>query len=296
MNLFRLIGNTPLIQVTLFSDEFPDGKVFGKAEFVNPGGSLKDRPVARMLSRAIDRGDLRNGMVILDSSSGNAGIAYSMLGNAMGFEVEIIMPGNVSRERLLRIKAHGARVISTDPLEGYDAAIVEVHKRFRENPGKYFFSNQYSNEDNWLSHYESTAVEILEQCPGLTHFVGGIGTGGSITGIARRLKKHSSAIRVIGVIPERFPGIEGLKPLGETGDIIPEILDQSVIDEFIPATADEARENCHRLARTGIFAGQSSGAYMTAVQKLLEKEPDAVVVTLLNDGGERYFSAGLWKD
>lgn len=292
--LYSLIGNTPVIPLSVFKEEFPASRVLGKAEFLNPGGSLKDRPIARMLLKARERGELEDDKIVLDSTSGNAGIAYAMLGRILGVKVELVVPGNASRERLTRIRAHGARVILTDPLEGYDEALREAHRLYEEDPGKYYFADQYGNDDNWLSHYETTAEEIVHQVPKLTHFVGGIGTGGSITGISRRLKEYRSDVVIICVRAERFPGVEGLKPLGEPGDVVPGILDDTLIDQYIDVTADEARAFCLRLADSGLFVGQSSGAYLKGVARVLKDEPEARVVTLLNDTGERYLSTGLW--
>ena len=294
-DILDLIGNTPMVAIEVFREEFPRASVVAKAEYLNPGGSLKDRPVARILLKARERGELTAGKVILDSSSGNAGIAYAMLGGAVGHAVELVIPGNASEGRIMRIRAHGANVILTDPLEGYDEALREVHRRYEENPDEYFFADEYSNDDNWLAHYETTAQEILEQAPDLTHFVCGIGTGGSITGIGRRLKEETPEAKVVSVRPERFPGIEGLKPLGEPEDVVPEILDETVIDESFDVTADEARHYCHRLAEMGHFVGQSSGAYLAGVDRILERHPQARVVTLLNDTGERYGGTGLWR-
>jgi len=296
MGLFGLVGNTPMVSILIFSGEYPAAKVSAKAEYLNPGGSLKDRPVARMLLNARKRGELDDGKVILDSTSGNAGIAYAIYGQALGRQVELVIPGNASRERLLRIKAHGAKVILTDPLEGYDEALREVQRRFKASPEKYYFADQYGNKDNWMAHYETTAAEIVTQSPELTHFVGGIGTGGSVTGISRRLKEHNRDITVVVVKPERFPGIEGLKPLGEAGDVIPDILDESSIDETLEISSEEARIMCHRLARAGFFVGQSSGAYMAAVEQILRRDATANIVTLLNDTGERYISTSLWEE
>ena len=296
IEIFDLIGNTAMVRIYLFREEFPKAMVCAKAEYLNPGGSLKDRPVAKILLKARERRELAEDKVILDSSSGNAGIAYAMLGGALGHAVELVIPGNASEGRLMRIRAHGANVILTDPLEGYDEALREVHRRYNKNPDAYFFADQYSNDDNWLAHYETTAQEILEQAPDLTHFICGIGTGGSISGIGRRLKEETPEVTVVSVRPERFPGIEGLKPLGEPQDVVPEILDETVIDENGDVTADEARHYCHRLAKAGHFVGQSSGAYLVGVERVLERYPDARVVTLLNDTGERYGGTGLWKD
>ncbi len=294
--IFELVGDTPLVTISIFSDEYPAARVAAKAEYLNPGGSLKDRPVARMLLKALEQGKLNDGKVILDSTSGNAGIAYAIFGQALGRQVELVIPGNASKERLMRIKAHGAKVIVTDPLEGYDEALREVQRRFEDAPEKYYFANQYGNDDNWLAHYETTGEEIIRQSPDLTHFVGGIGTGGSLTGISRRLMEHNQDITVVVVRPERFPGIEGLKPLGEQGDVIPDILDETFIDEYIEISSEAARLMCHRLAKAGFFVGQSSGAYMAAVEQILRGDENASIVTLLNDTGERYISTSLWKD
>jgi cysteine synthase B len=291
----RLIGNTPLVRLDCLREELPDFQVFAKAEWRNPGGSLKDRPVMRMLLEAILRGELTRDRTVLDSSSGNAGIAYAMIGRALGYQVELVVPGNASTERKKRILAHGAQLTFTDPLLGYDEALRTCHRLYHENPRRYYLSNQYANADNWRAHYETTAAEILEQTGGkLTHFVAGVGTGGSITGIGRRLKEHDPRIRVICIMPESFPGIEGLKPLESPEDIRPEILDESVIDEKVRVTIDDAYEYCGRLARHGLFVGQSSGAYLKGVHEVGKREKKGLCVTVLCDIGERYFSTRLW--
>jgi S-sulfo-L-cysteine synthase (O-acetyl-L-serine-dependent) len=291
----RAVGNTPLVPVETFRRELPDVEVFVKMESLNPGGSLKDRPVLRMLLGALADGRLQPGKTVLDSSSGNAGIAYAMIGRIIGHPVEIVIPENASAERKKRMQAHGARLIFTDALQGYDEALREVHRRHRANPDRYFFCDQYSNDDNWRAHYETTAVEILEQTGGrLTHLVLGVGTGGTVTGVGRRLKEHDPAIRVICIVPEVFPGIEGLKPLGRPEDIVPAILDEKVIDERVDVTVDEAYAMCVRLARAGFFVGQSSGAYMVGVERIARRERRGRFVTVFNDIGERYFSTRLW--
>lgn len=293
--VLRAIGNTPLVPVELLRAELPRVEVWAKLEYLNPGGSLKDRPVLRMLLGALAEGRLTPGRTILDSSSGNAGIAYAMVGTLLGFSVEIVMPANASAERKQRLAAHGARIVYTDALKGYDEALREVRRRWAADPDRYFFCDQYSNPDNWRAHYETTGVEILEQTEGrITHFVVGVGTGGTLTGVGRRLKEHDPRIRVVCVLPEPFPGIEGLKPLG-TGDIVPAILDHSLIDERVPVTADEAYRMCQRLARAGFFVGQSSGAYMAALERVARREGSGRFVTVFNDLGERYFSTRLWE-
>ncbi len=291
----RAIGHTPLVPVELFRDELPGVEVLAKMELCNPGGSLKDRPVLRMLLGALAEGRLEPGKVILDSSSGNAGIAYAMIGGIIGQPVEIVIPDNASAERKKRMRAHGARLVFTDALQGYDEALREVRRRYEADPARYFFCDQYGNEDNWRAHYETTAMEILEETGGrLTHLVAGVGTGGTVTGIGRRLKEHDPTIRVVVVIPDAFPGIEGLKPLGRPEDIVPAILDEGIIDERIHVTIDDAYAMCVRLARSGFFVGQSSGAYLTGVERVARRERRGRFVTLFNDLGERYFSTRLW--
>jgi cysteine synthase B len=293
--VLRAVGNTPLVPVELFRDELPDFGVWAKLESLNPGGSLKDRPVLRMVLGALAEGRLRPGTTLLDSSSGNAGIAYAMVGRIIGWPVEIVIPDNASTERKKRLLAHGARLVFTDAIQGYDEALREVRRRFEADPDRYFFCDQYSNPDNWRAHYETTAVEILEQTGGrITHIVAGVGTGGTVTGLGRRLKEHDPSIRLVCVIPDTFPGIEGLKPLGQPEDIVPAVLDESVIDERVPVTSDEAHAMCLRLARAGFFVGQSSGAYMVGVERVGRRERRGRVVTLFNDLGERYFSTRLW--
>src|SRR5262247_297814 len=291
----RAIGQTPMVPVHLFRDELPEVEVFAKMECLNPGGSLKDRPVLRMVLGALADGRLRRGQTILDSSSGNAGIAYAMIGRMIGVPVEIVIPDNASAERKKRMRAHGAQLTFTDALLGYDEALREVRRRYEANPEHYFFCDQYGNHDNWRAHYETTAVEILAQTGGrVTHVVVGVGTGGTLTGLGRRLKEHDPAIRLACIIPEAFPGVEGLKPLGRAEDIVPAILDEMLIDERVPVTVDEAYQMCVRLAAAGFFVGQSSGAYMAGVLRVAQRDRRGRFVTIFNDLGERYFSTRLW--
>ena len=290
-----LIGNTRLFRVQLREMPQNGSEVFAKAEWTNPGGSLKDRPVLRMLLAALADGELTPERIVLDSSSGNAGIAYAMIGSMLECRVALVVPGNASAERKRRILAHGARLIETDPLEGYDAAVREAHRMAEAQPDRYFLIDQYANDNNWLAHYDGTATEILAQTKGrLTHFVAGVGTGGTLTGMGRRLKEHDSNIEIVQVVPEAFPGIEGLKPMEGPEDIVPRIFDDSIIDRKIHVTADDAHQFCRRLSETGIFVGQSSGAYLKAAMDVARTSPSARIVTLFNDIGERYFSTGLW--
>ena len=288
----KAIGNTPLVKIEL-DRPTGDAQVYAKYEHLNPGGSIKDRPVLRMLVEAILAGDLTPDKTILDATSGNAGIAYAMIGAVLGYRVALVMPENASEERKKRLLAHGAEIIYTDPMLGYDETLYEVKRRFESEPDKYFWCDQYSNLNNPQAHYDTTGEEILEQAPDITHFVAGVGTGGTISGVGRRLKEHDTDIQVIGINPPERPGVEGLKPLGE-GHIIPQTLDESVVDEMLPIDVDEARDVSMALSAQGLFAGQSSGAYMLGALKVAEREGKGKVVTIFNDIGERYFSTGMW--
>lgn len=297
-HLLDAIGNTPLLEVR--AGVVPPTRVFAKLESVNPGGSIKDRPVSWMLRRAVQEGQFMGSRRLLDSSSGNAGIAYAMLGAAMGVPVTLVVPGNASRERLNRIRAHGAELVVTDPMEGYDHAIRTAQRMAEEHPERYFYCNQYANEANWRAHYETTGAEILEQVLERTGqapdcFVAGVGTGGTITGVARRLREANPSLHVVAVIPDLFPGIEGLKPLGHEGDIVPAILDEGLIDERIPVTMEDAITQCRTLVQGGAFVGPSSGAYLHGAMQVAARGQHRHIVTVLCDTGERYVSTGLWE-
>lgn len=293
--LLSLIGNTPLIPIRLFEETCPGVRVLAKAEFMNPGGSIKDRPVRRMLLEAVASGALTSEKTILDSTSGNAGIAYAMIGAILEQPVLLVMPENASEERKKRIQAHGAQVKFTDPILGYDEALREVHRIYEADPDRYYMADQYKNENNWRAHYDTTAKEILAQTEGrITHFVAGVGTGGTITGVGRRLKEYDASIEVVLVVPEEWPGVEGLKPLGP-GYISPEIFDEGVVDRRVPVSIDSALEFCHRAALEGLFVGQSSGAFLAGAEVLTREMREGTVVTILPDMGERYFSTRLWN-
>ena len=297
--LLSAVGNTPLIELGLVREVAPHTRLFAKLEGCNPGGSIKDRPVARMLTRAIADGVFDGGRRLLDSSSGNAGIAYALFGAALGIGVSIVVPGNASQERLARIRAHGAELIITDPIEGYDFALREAHRLADAQPGRYWLCDQYANDDNWRAHYETTGAEILTQVQAETGglpdaFVAGVGTGGTLTGVGRRLREARPDLHISSVIPEAFPGIEGLKPLGHPGDIVPAILDPSLIDERIPVTIEQATAMCRRLASSGLFVGPSSGAYVHAALQVAASGHYRTIVTVLSDHGERYGSTGMW--
>ena len=294
--VLRYVGNTPLINIKTPQNISDKVEIYAKLEYFNPGGSVKDRPILRMIKEAIKSGELTHDKAILDSTSGNAGIAYSMIGAALGYEVDLVIPGNASEERKRSIRAYGARIITTDPIKGYDEAIRKAHEMLEENPDKYYMPDQYANKYNPIAHYETTGKEILEQTEGkVTHFVCGVGTGGTVMGVGRRLKEHNPDIKIYVIKPEDFPGIEGLKPMGSEY-IKPKIYREDFIeDQTFSITSEEAKDTCCTLAKeTGLFVGQSSGAFMKGALELAGEINEGVIVTLFPDTGNRYFSTQLW--
>ena len=294
--VLRYVGNTPLINVKTPQNISDKVEIYTKLEYFNPGGSVKDRPILRMIKEAIKSGELTHDKAILDSTSGNAGIAYSMIGAALGYEVDLVVPGNASEERKRNIMAYGAKIITTDPIKGYDEAIRKAHEMLEENPDKYYMPDQYANKYNPIAHYETTGREILEQTEGkVTHFICGIGTGGTVMGVGKRLKEHNPDIKIYVIKPEDFPGIEGLKPMG-TEYIKPKIYREDFIeDKTFFITSEEAKDTCSTLAREmGLFVGQSSGAFMKGALELAGEINEGMIVTLFPDTGNRYFSTQLW--
>ena len=286
------IGNTPMVKLDLPLD-IGDVEIHAKYEHLNPGGSIKDRPVLKMLVEAVLSGELTRDKTILDATSGNAGIAYAMIGATLGYRVQLVMPSNASEERKKRVLAHGAEIVFTDPMLGYDETLREVRRRHEEEPDRYFYCDQYRNVNNPIAHYETTAEEILRQAPGVTHFVAGVGTGGTISGVGRRLKESNPDVQVALINFDEWPGVEGLKPLGQ-GHIVPDTFDESVVDETISIDVDEAYKMSKLMASHGIFAGQSSGAYLLGAYKAAQGLSQGCVVTIFNDIGERYFSTSMW--
>ena len=286
------IGDTPLIKLNL-----PIGNsnsyLYAKQEQLNPGGSIKDRPISRLIVEAILAGELTKDKIILDATSGNAGIAYAMVGSILGYKVKLVMPSNASEERKKRILAHGADIVLTDAMLGYDESLREVKRIYESDPKSYYYADQYSNHSNPMAHYETTGFEIIKQLPEITHFVAGVGTGGTITGIGRRLKEHNPNIRIIGISFDEWPGIEGLKPLGPN-HITPQILDESIIDETINVDIDDSLKMSKLMAKSGYFAGQSSGAYVLGAKIAASKSSNGHILTIFNDIGERYFSTAIW--
>ena len=291
----KAIGNTPLVELDIPNEiaDIGEASIYAKFEHLNPGGSIKDRPVLRMLAEAIIDGTLTPGKTILDATSGNAGIAYAMIGAILGYPVELVMPENASEERKKRLIAHGANLVFTDAQKGYDEALYEVKRRFQKNSDKYFYCDQYSNLNNPLAHYETTAVELLDQAPFITHFVAGVGTGGTISGIGRRLKETNPDIEIICIDFEEWPGVEGLKPLSD-GHIIPETFDKSVVDQMLTIDTLKAYKVSSAMAEKGMFAGQSSGAYLLGAIEIARSLKSGNIVTIFNDIGERYFSTSMW--
>ncbi|MGN0696966.1 MAG: PLP-dependent cysteine synthase family protein [Oscillospiraceae bacterium] len=296
MTILDMIGNTPLL--SLDTEGLKSGvKLFAKAEFMNAGGSVKDRAARAMLLKGIESGSLTRDKIVIDATSGNTGISYAMIGSALGYSVRLCMPANVSPERRAYMKAYGADIVETSPIEGIDGAYDEVQRLISVSPEKYFYPDQYSNDENWLAHYNGTAMEILSQTGGnITHFVSGTGTAGTFTGCAKRLREYDSGIKTVMMRPDSpFHGIEGIKH--PSAHVRSSFFDESLADETIDISTEEAYEMTKLLARKhGLFVGISSGANVLAALKIAEKAPrGSVIVTVLCDGGGRYLSNPLWE-
>ncbi len=293
--ILEMIGNTPLYRLKRFSQKNGRVNIYAKLEKYNPGGSVKDRPALRMVLEGIRRGDLVKPKVILESTSGNTGIALAMIGSVLGYRVRLYMPKNASEERKKILSAFGAQVVLTDPVEGSDGAYRECLLEYDRDSENYFKPDQYSNPANTLAHYDTTAPEIIKQTDGrITHFVAGIGTSGTLMGVGKRLKEYNPAIKVIGVEPDSpFHGLEGLKHLESS--LVPGIYDKTVPDQIINVNTEEAYGLVRKLAREeGLLVGESSGAALHASLQIAAEVSDAVIVTLFPDGGSNYFSTRLW--
>ena len=270
--------------------------VYAKAEFMNPGGSVKDRPALRMIVEGERSGQLTHDKVIMDSTSGNTGIAYAMIGAAKHYHVKLVMPSNVSNERRELVAAYGAEVVYSDALEGSDGAIRLVREIYAADPDRYFMPDQYNNDANWRAHYDGTGPEIWEQTEGsITHLVAGLGTSGTFMGTSRRLKELNPAVQCISVQPaEPWHGLEGLKHMPTS--IVPGFYDPALADENIGVETESAYDIARTLAREeGILAGHSSGAALWAAREVARREGTGVIVTVLADGGDRYISTGLYR-
>jgi cysteine synthase B len=295
-SILDLIGNTPLLEVSRITDGLSPGvKIYAKLEGLNPGGSVKDRPAWRMVQEGLRTGKLQPGKTILDSTSGNTGIALAMVGSVIHYPVELVMPGNVSIERKHIINAYGARVTYSDPLEGSDGAIRVCREILKADPEKYFKPDQYFNPMNPQAHYEHTGPEIYRQTEGkVTHLVAGIGTGGTIMGTGRYLKEVDPNIQVIAVEPDdALHGLEGLKHMATS--IVPGIYHEEQLDEKIPVSTEDAYSMVYRLSQEeGVLVGQSSGAAMFAAIKVARKLRSATIVTIFPDFGDKYLTTNLW--
>jgi S-sulfo-L-cysteine synthase (O-acetyl-L-serine-dependent) len=297
VDVLSLVGNTPLLRLGRITRDFPGVEIFAKAEWFNPGGSVKDRPALNIVREAEQAGLMSSGKVLLDSTSGNTGIAYAMICAARGYRVKLFMPSNVSLERKQILHAYGAEIVYTDPMEGSDGAIRRVRAAAAENSGLYFYANQYDNPANWRAHYLSTGIEIFKQTEGrLTHFVAGLGTSGTFMGTARRLKELKPDVCCVSAQPDSpFHGLEGLKHMPSA--IKPGIYDPSLADGNLAVSTEEAYAMTLRLAREeGLLVGVSSGAAMAAALRLAKGLRHAVIVTIFCDSGDKYLSERFWDE
>ena len=296
-NVTALVGNTPLLELSSVSKEVPEVRILGKAEWYNPGGSVKDRPALWMIRDGEKSGALTPEKTILDATSGNTGIAYAWIGAAMGYRVKLCMPKNASEERKKILRAYGVDFVLTDPGEGSDGAIREARRLYAEDQEKYFYPDQYSNPANPRSHYESTAPEIWEGTNGeITHFVAGLGTSGTFVGTASRLKEYNPDIRVVSFEPDSaFHGLEGMKHMESA--IVPAIYDPTVADENRLASTEDAYEMVKRVAREeGVLIGISAGAAVATTLEVAREIEHGVVVTILCDGADKYLSESFWEN
>lgn len=303
--ILERIGNTPLLRLRGLTPQFPGVQILGKAEWANPGGSVKDRAAASIVTDAERRGLLefgrRDGRSLIDATSGNTGIAYAMLGSALGFPVTLCVPSNVSPERKNILAAYGAKVIWTNPADGSDGAIRKVRSLVEAEPDRYFYADQYGNDQNWMAHYRTTAKEIWEQTEGqVTHFVAGLGTSGTFMGTTRRLHELNPLIRCISMQPDSpFNGFEGLKHMATA--IVPRIYDPEVADVSIFMETERAYAMARELGRHhGLLVGVSAaGAVATSLQ-IAEQEAragrEAVIVTILCDAADKYLSERFWTE
>jgi len=295
MNVLEFVGNTPLLEINICP--LQNGvRVYAKAEYFNPSGSVKDRAAKNMLLTAIADGRLTKNKTILDSTSGNTGIAYAMLGAALGYKVELCLPANASLERKNTLKAYGAKVIETDPLESTDGAYLVAKEMAEKNPDKYFYPDQYNNDANWKAHYNGTAEEILKQTQGrVTHFLSGAGTSGTFIGTSKKLRERG--IKTILMQPDSpFHGLEGTKHLEST--IKPNFFSYDLADEIVTVSTEDAYAMTRRLAKgAGLFVGVSSGANVYAAFEVAKKlPPNSLLVTILCDNGNRYLTEPIWEE
>ncbi len=296
--LESIVGNTPLLPLHKIGSQIaPQVQIYAKAEWFNPGGSIKDRPALNIIRTAIADGSLTPGKRLLDATSGNTGIAYATFGAALGIPVTLTMPSNASRERIAILRALGAELILTDAMEGADGAIRKVRELLEDHPERYFHANQYDNPANWQSHYHTTGPEIVQQTEGrITHFVAGMGTSGTMTGVGRYLKHYNPEIQLIGGQPDTpLNGIEGFKHMATA--IVPAIYDENLLDQTEIISTEEARQMVRRLAHEeGVLVGVSAGANAALALRVAERLEAGVVVTVFPDSGYKYLSdKDLWE-
>jgi cysteine synthase B len=299
--LLENIGNTPLIRLQHVTDGLPGIEIYGKAEYFNPGGSVKDRPASRMIGEGERSGKLTHDKTIIDATSGNTGIAYAMIGAAKGYRVRLCLPRNASEERKRILKAYGAEIVFTDPAEGSDGAIRKCRELYDAEPDRYFYPDQYNNPANWQAHFEATGPEVLEQTEGrITHFVSALGTSGTFMGTSRYLKREKPTVECISAQPSSgFHGLEGLKHMPTA--IVPGIYDESVADRNLWLETDDAHAMVRRLAREeGLMVGISAAANVVGslqiARELVAQGREGVIVTVLCDSADKYLSESFWDE
>ncbi len=295
-SVVEAVGQTPLVRLHHIGRETPDVKIYLKLEYMNPGGSVKDRPALQMMQDAIADGRLTPDKLLIDATSGNTGVAYSIFGAALGYRIALVMPSNVSQARKDITRAYGTELIFSDPMEGSDGAIRQCRELVAQDPDKYFYSDQYRNPSNPRAHYLGTGVEILEQVGNeLTHFVTGLGTSGTCMGVTRRLHEHSRRVVCIAAQPEEaLHGLEGLKHMASS--LVPEIYDASLPDEHMGVRTEDGWDMADRLAREeGLHVGHSTGANVFAALTVAKRIKSGCVVTIACDRGDRYFAPMRWE-
>jgi cysteine synthase B len=294
--LVDLIGRTPLVPIPALEGVPDEVTVLGKAEWFNPGGSVKDRAAWAMVFAGENSGALGSGRILIDATSGNTGIAYAWIGAARGHRVHLCVPANANVERRRLLAALGAEVTLTDSMDGTDGAILEARRRVAEDPAKWFYPDQYSNPENWRAHYRTTAEEIWADTAGrVTHLVAGVGTSGTLMGTARRLREHDSSIEAIAVQPDSpYHALEGLKHLASA--MVPSIYDPSVPQRTLEVASEEAIAMVKRQARRGLLLGWSAGAALVAAERVARTLTRGMVIAILPDGAERYMSEPMWEE
>ncbi len=297
LEAWQHVGNTPLLKLRNITADLRDVEIYAKAEWFNPGGSVKDRPALSMILDGERTGRLTKEKIILDATSGNTGIAYAWIGAARGYRVKLALPQNASQERKRILKAYNVDLVLTSPLEGSDGAIREARRLYAENPELYFYPDQYNNDANWRAHYETTALEIWSQTGGrITHFVAGLGTSGTFIGTSRRLKELNPEIRCISFQPDSpFHGLEGMKHMATA--IVPGIYDAIVADEDHEVSTEEAHEYARLLGKKeGLLVGVSAAAAMACSMKVAKEIKQGVIVTIFSDSADKYLSERFWEE